>query len=58
MLVLDPDRRISATDALAHPYLADYHDLNDEPTAPQFNDAMEGKSDINLETWKSGGRLF
>jgi len=53
MLVLDPDRRISATDALAHPYLADYHDLNDEPTAPQFIDAMEGKSDINLETWKN-----
>jgi len=53
MLVLDPDRRISATDALAHPYLADYHDLNDEPTAPLFVDTMEGKSDTNLETWKN-----
>ncbi|KAH3901804.1 probable Mitogen-activated protein kinase FUS3 [Saccharomycodes ludwigii] len=31
MLCFDADKRISATDALKHPYLANYHDPNDEP---------------------------
>ena len=31
MLELDPDVRVTAEQALAHPYLADYHDPSDEP---------------------------
>ena len=32
MLVFDPSERISVEDALAHPYLAKLHALEDEPT--------------------------
>lgn len=31
MLVFDPAKRITVEDALAHPYLATLHDINDEP---------------------------
>ncbi|KAI0224046.1 mitogen activated protein kinase [Massospora cicadina] len=34
MLELDPTKRITAEAALAHPYLAAYHDAEDEPTHP------------------------
>ncbi|CAM9416099.1 unnamed protein product [Ectocarpus sp. 13 AM-2016] len=33
MLVLDPNERISAEEALEHPYLAELHDVSSEPTA-------------------------
>ncbi len=44
MLVFDPKKRITASEALAHGYLAPYHDPTDEPVAPQkfycsFNEA-------------------
>lgn len=44
MLVFDPRARISATEALAHPFLEPYHDPTDEPEAAEpfdwsFNDA-------------------
>ena len=32
MLTYDPDERITVTDALAHPYLAQLHFPDDEPT--------------------------
>ena len=32
MLIFDPRSRITAEEALAHPYLKTYHDPNDEPT--------------------------
>lgn len=34
LLVFDPNRRISAVEALEHPYLASYHDESDEPSCP------------------------
>lgn len=34
MLNFDPTTRISVTQALAHPWLAAYHDVNDEPICP------------------------
>ena len=35
MLSFDPTTRISVTQALAHPWLAAYHDVNDEPSCPE-----------------------
>lgn len=34
MLTFDPNKRITAEEALAHPYLANLHDISDEPTCP------------------------
>jgi len=36
MLVFDPSKRISAADALAHPYMEALHNVNDEPVAEPF----------------------
>lgn len=51
MLDLDADRRITAPDALAHPYLAQYHDESDEPGAEQFDDSFEN-ADNNVADWR------
>lgn len=34
LLIFNPNRRITVEDALKHPYLAQYYDPTDEPTAP------------------------
>ncbi|XP_047979013.1 mitogen-activated protein kinase 4-like [Salvia hispanica] len=34
MLVFDPSRRITVNEALCHPYLAPYRDINNEPVCP------------------------
>ena len=41
MLVFDPRRRISAAQALQHPYLQALHNVNDEPSAPTFDFTFE-----------------
>lgn len=41
MLALDPCHRISAEEALRHPYLADLHDPDDEPIALPFDEDLE-----------------
>jgi len=38
MVVFDPQKRISVTDALQHPYLSHLHDPDDEPSCPSFFD--------------------
>ncbi|KAK8096325.1 mitogen-activated protein kinase HOG1 [Apiospora kogelbergensis] len=53
MLVFDPKKRITAAGALAHEYLAPYHDPTDEPVAEKkfnwsFNDA-----DLPVDTWRT-----
>lgn len=35
MLSFDPTTRIDVSQALAHPWLAAYHDVNDEPSCPE-----------------------
>uniref|UniRef100_A0A8C9YY63 mitogen-activated protein kinase n=1 Tax=Sander lucioperca TaxID=283035 RepID=A0A8C9YY63_SANLU len=55
MLVLDCDGRISASEALSHPYFSQYHDPDDEPEAPPYDQTLESK-DRNLEEWK--GKAF
>ncbi|KAH1552137.1 hypothetical protein KXV92_008674 [Aspergillus fumigatus] len=52
MLVIDPDTRISAQDALRHPYLAPYHDPTDEPVASGPFDWSFDSADFPKETWK------
>lgn len=35
LLVFDPHKRLTVEEALAHPYVADYHDAEAEPAAPR-----------------------
>lgn len=51
MLELDGEKRITAERALAHPYLAAYHDPNDEPVSAPFDESSE-EMDLTLERWK------
>ena len=47
LLAFDPAQRITVEDALEHPYLAIWHDPNDEPDAPaQFDFGFETVNDI------------
>uniref|UniRef100_A0AAY4BVB1 mitogen-activated protein kinase n=1 Tax=Denticeps clupeoides TaxID=299321 RepID=A0AAY4BVB1_9TELE len=52
MLVLDTDKRITAPDALAHPYFSQYHDPDDEPEAEPYDQSFESR-DLKIEEWKS-----
>ncbi|XP_013792557.1 mitogen-activated protein kinase 14B-like isoform X1 [Limulus polyphemus] len=52
MLELDADKRPTATEALAHPYLAQYADPTDEPTAEPYDESFEEK-ELSVEKWKS-----
>jgi mitogen-activated protein kinase 7 len=47
LLAFDPEQRITVEEALEHPYLAIWHDPNDEPVAPQpFDFGFETVNDI------------
>ena len=37
MLVIDPTKRISVTDALQHPFLKEFHCPEDEPTTERMH---------------------
>lgn len=52
MLEFDPRKRIDATNALAHEYLAPYHDPSDEPIAPEPFDWSFNDADLPVDTWK------
>jgi p38 MAP kinase len=52
MLVFDPRKRITATDGLAHEYLAPYHDPTDEPAAAEAFDWSFNDADLPVDTWK------
>ncbi|GFN77391.1 mitogen-activated protein kinase [Plakobranchus ocellatus] len=52
MLDLDPDSRISVEDALCHPYIVQFHDPEDEPTAPKFDSSFESLVDANTSGWR------
>lgn len=51
MLVLDTDKRITASQALAHPYFAQYHDPDDEPEAEPYDQSFESR-DLEIDEWK------
>lgn len=51
MLVLDSDKRITAAQALAHAYFAQYHDPDDEPVADPYDQSFESR-DLLIDEWK------
>ncbi|MEQ2279301.1 Mitogen-activated protein kinase 14A [Ameca splendens] len=54
MLVLDADKRITATEALEHPYFSQYHDPEDEPEAEPYDQSFESR-ELEIDEWK---RMF
>ncbi|KAG8436015.1 hypothetical protein GDO86_007203, partial [Hymenochirus boettgeri] len=52
MLDLDPETRINATVALAHPYLEEYNDSDADPPADKYDDSFENL-DLDIHEWKS-----
>ena len=53
MLQFDPQVRISATEALESPYLAPYHDPNDEPVAAEAFDWAFLEANLPADIWKT-----
>uniref|UniRef100_A0A7N0R894 Protein kinase domain-containing protein n=1 Tax=Kalanchoe fedtschenkoi TaxID=63787 RepID=A0A7N0R894_KALFE len=57
MLVFDPEKRVTAEEALSHPYLAPFHDLSVEPVCPRafvfdFEQSSLTEEDIKELIWK------
>lgn len=52
MLQLDPDHRITAEEALAHPYMENFHEPEDEPVAEQKIDMSFDDAELSAEEWK------
>ncbi|KAM5149048.1 mitogen-activated protein kinase 14-like [Mantella aurantiaca] len=52
MLELDPEKRLSAAECLAHPYLAEYQDSDPDPPAVKYDDSFESL-DLGVAEWKS-----
>lgn len=52
LLQYDPQERISAAKALEAPYLASYHDPDDEPVAPLSFDWSVLEADLPVDSWK------
>jgi p38 MAP kinase len=53
MLVFDPRKRITATEALAHSYLELYHDETDEPEAFSPFDWSFTEAEMTVDEWKN-----
>ncbi|EDW81189.1 uncharacterized protein Dwil_GK11930 [Drosophila willistoni] len=51
MLELDAEKRITAEEALAHPYLEKYAEPSDEQTSPPYDHSFEDM-DLSVEKWK------
>lgn len=58
MLVFDPRLRVRAGDALAHEYLAPYHDPSDEPVADEKFDWSFNDADLPVDQWKVVPSLY
>ena len=52
MLNFDPKKRITAEEALKHPYLSPYHDPTDEPIAEDKFDWNFNDADLPVDTWR------
>ncbi|KAJ5668311.1 mitogen-activated protein kinase Hog1 [Penicillium maclennaniae] len=53
MLYFDVEKRTNARDALSHPYLATYHDPEDEPVVKIPFDWSFDNAEVTIETWKA-----
>ncbi|KAM5250616.1 mitogen-activated protein kinase 12 isoform 2-T2 [Hipposideros larvatus] len=51
MLVLDADQRVTAAEALTHPYFESLQDTEDEPKAHKYDESCDDV-DRTLEEWK------
>lgn len=51
MLELDSDKRITAEQALAHPYLSQYADPSDEPVAIPYDTSYDDM-ELPVDGWK------
>ena len=56
-LELDAVRRISAEQALAHPYLQVYSDPQDEPNSTPYDQTFEDL-DLSVEQWKGTIQIY
>ncbi|XP_074537241.1 mitogen-activated protein kinase 14B [Halichoeres trimaculatus] len=52
MLLLDPERRLTAKQGLSHPFLAEYHDQEEEPDSGPYDDSFESL-ELAVGEWKS-----
>lgn len=55
MLVLDPDKRVSASLALELPMFADFREPEEETEALPYDHSMDN-ADLPLEQWKRKNR--
>ena len=51
MLVLDAERRVTAAEALTHPYFESLQDTEDEPKAQKYDESFDDV-DRTLDEWK------
>lgn len=51
LLVYDTSKRLTAKEAIRHPYFARFHDPDDEPEAPRFDYSFEHQ-DYGIPQWK------
>lgn len=57
MLVLDGERRVTAAEALTHPYFESLQDAEDEPKAQKYDESFDDV-DRTLDEWKREWRLW
>ena len=58
ILDIDPQKRITAADALPHPYLSTYSDSNDEPECEKQIDWSLLDSEMTTDQWKTKMYVF
>lgn len=52
MLLLDPEKRLTAKQGLLHPFLAEYRDPDTEPDPEIYDDSFENL-ELDIGEWKS-----
>lgn len=58
MLQLDVEKRLTATEALAHPYFDQFRDIEEETEAQHsYDDSLEHEK-LSIEEWKSKKFIF
>lgn len=58
MLQLDVEKRLTATEALAHPYFDQFRDVEEETEAQQsYDDSLEHEK-LSIDEWRSKKFIF